>query len=89
LRRTWRVLATDQARQLRKLGGPGKFLKETSQMREAMDVDGRRQWRSLGAQMGEPAEDVRVARPAVPWCGTAVRGASNWNWIWMGLATIR
>src|SRR5205085_2179999 len=57
LRRPRRVLATDQMRQLRKLGGPGKFLKDTSEVRETIDVDRRRQ----GAQVGEPAKDMRVA----------------------------
>jgi len=44
-------------RQLGKLGGPGKFLKDTSEVRETIDVDRRRQ----GAQVGEPAKDMRVA----------------------------
>ena len=44
-------------RQLGELGGPGKFLKDTSEVRETIDVDGRRQ----GAQVGEPAKDMRVA----------------------------
>ena len=51
------VDATDQMRQVRKLGGPGKLLKDTSEVREAIDVDDRRQ----GAQVGEPAKDMRVA----------------------------
>ena len=57
LRRPRRVLATDQMRQLGKLGGPGKFLKNTSEVRETIDVDRRRQ----GAQVGEPAKNMRVA----------------------------
>src|ERR1700691_1608545 len=62
LRRARRVLATDQMRQLGKLGGPGKFLpgkflKDTSEVREPIDVDRRRQ----GAQVGEPGKDMRVA----------------------------
>ena len=60
LGRPRRVLATDQMRQLGKLCGPGKFLQDASQMHEARDVDGRRQWRSR-ERMAEPAEDVRVA----------------------------
>ena len=46
-------------RQVRKLGGPGKFLKDTSEVREAIDVDRRRQ----GAQVGEPVENV--SRPTL------------------------
>jgi hypothetical protein len=43
--------------QIGKLRGPGKFLQDAPQTHEARDVDRRRQ----GAQVGEPAKDMRVA----------------------------
>ena len=57
LGRPRRILATDQMGQIGELCGPGKFLQNAPQTHEARDVDGRRQ----GAQVGEPAEDVRIA----------------------------
>ena len=57
LGRPRRILATNQMSQLRELFGPGKFFQDAAQMHEARAVGGRRQ----GAQVGKPAEDVRVA----------------------------
>ena len=60
LRNARDVLATDQISQIGKLCGPGKLLQNGPQKKEATDVDGLRQGRGLRAQMGKPAEDVRI-----------------------------
>jgi hypothetical protein len=57
LRRSRGILATDQMGQIGKLCGPGKFPQDAPQAHESRDVD---RWRQR-TQVGEPAEDVRVA----------------------------
>ena len=54
------ILTADQMCQIRKLRGPGEFLQNAPQKKEAADVDGWRQRRVLRAHMGIPAEDVRI-----------------------------
>jgi len=57
LRRPRRILATDQMSQIGELCGPGKFLQDAPQTHESRYID---RWRQ-GTQVGEPAEDMRVA----------------------------